>query len=163
MSKQQNRLKQYEKLIQQVTETVNISPELLSRWKETSEKYLDAASDMTKDQWALISEYVKRDLEEFASEYEESQEDFENSPFYISIQDSIWRGLAEITDRTQLEWHELLNDMRHDGVYKSGEMVGLGRLVCNQCGNEEYYTHPQEIEPCRKCGYTFFSRKQLRP
>jgi len=160
MLKQQ---KQYEKLIKQVTETINISPEMLTHWKQTSEKYLDAASDLTNNEWALLSAYIKRDLEEFAAEYEKNKEDFEHSPFYLAIADSIWSGLADITDRTQVEWGELINDLRTKGTYKVGEMVGLGFLVCKKCGNQEFYTHPQQIKPCRKCGCEEFTRKSLNP
>ena len=49
---------------------------------------------------------VKRDLEEFARSYEESHED-DDSVFMRVIKESLWRELADITDKTQLEWREV--------------------------------------------------------
>ncbi len=69
---------------------------------------------------------VKRDLEEFARSYEESHEDESDSVFMRVIKESLWQELADITDKTQLEWREVFQDLNHHGVYHSGEVVGLG-------------------------------------
>ena len=45
------------------------------------------------------------------------------------IKESLWRELADITDKTQLEWREVFQDLNHHGVYHSGEVVGLGNGV----------------------------------
>lgn len=76
---------------------------------------------------------VKRDLEEFARSYEESHEDESDSVFMRVIKESLWQELADITDKTQLEWREVFQDLNHHGVYHSGEVVGLGNLVCEKC------------------------------
>jgi hypothetical protein len=108
---------------------------------------------------ALVSAYVKSDLKEFAENYEESK----NSPFSLMIADSIWQGLLEITDRTKVEWVELFDDLEHQGLYEAGEVIGLGVLVCDECGHKTEYNHPTEIIPCSKCGCTGFSRQALKP
>ncbi len=113
--------KEYEALLEQVTETLKHSPDELKQWAETTAKYRQAASDMTKDEWALISAYLKRDLKEFGKNVEESPpEPFSESPFYRVVSETIWEGLAEITDKTQIEWHELMDDLQHQGVYQAG-------------------------------------------
>ena len=33
------------------------------------------------------------------------------------IKESIWQQLADITDKTQLEWREVFQDLNHHGVY----------------------------------------------
>lgn len=53
--------------------------------------------------------------------------------FMRVIKESLWRELADIKDKTQLEWREVFQDLNHHGVYHSGEVVGLGRLVCEKC------------------------------
>lgn len=155
--------KEYEALLEQITETLKHSPEELKHWGEITAKYRQAASDMTKDEWALISAYLKRDLEEFGRNVRESPEPFSESPFYKLVSESIWEGLAEITDKTQLEWREVMDDLQHQGIYQAGEIVGLGNLVCEKCGHHEIYTHAKRIEPCSKCGHVQFTRQPLAP
>ncbi|KUJ00226.1 zinc ribbon-containing protein [Vibrio sp. MEBiC08052] len=144
----------YETLLQEVIETVKQSPEGLQNAIETSEKVVQAASDMTKDELALISAYMKADLHEFAEHYEESK----SGPFSVMISNSIWEALASITDRTALEWAELHHELDHQGSYRAGDVIGLGVLVCEHCGHKMEYNHPTEIIPCTTCGHDQFSR-----
>lgn len=149
----------YEALLKDVVETLKHSREEVSHIVETSGKIVSAANDLTKDELSLISEYVKSDLKEFAESYEESK----SGPFYLMITDSIWQGLLDITDRTKVEWVELFQDLEHQGLYKAGDMIGLGILVCENCGHHVEYNHPTEIVPCIRCGNTAFSRQPLKP
>lgn len=153
----------YEALLEQVTETLKHSPDELKHWAEVTEKYRQAASDMTKDELALISAYLKRDVQEFGQNADESPAPFGDSPFYRVVKETIWEGLAEATDKTQIEWHEVMGDLKHQGVYEAGEIVGLGHLVCEKCGHDEVITHVKEISPCLNCGHTRFTRKPLSP
>lgn len=149
----------YEEMLEDVIETLKHSPDEVNQVLQTSGKVISAANDMTKDELALISAYVKADLKEFADSYEESK----SGPFYLTIADSIWQGLLEITDRTKVEWVELFEDLEHQGLYEAGEVIGLGNLVCDECGHKTSYTHPTVIIPCIKCGHTGFSRQALKP
>lgn len=149
----------YEEMIEDVVENLKHSPEELQHVLEKSGQVVEAANDMTKDEMALISAYVKSDLKEFANNYEESK----SGPFYLMIANSVWQGLLDITDRTKVEWVELFQDLEHQGVYTSGEMIGLGVLVCEQCGHKTEYNHPTVIGDCAKCGNQSFSRKPLKP
>lgn len=58
-------------------------------------------------------------------------------------------GLLDITDRTKVEWVELFADLEHQGLYQAGDMIGLGVLICDQCGHKTEFNHPTEIEPVR--------------
>ncbi|OZS46041.1 zinc ribbon-containing protein, partial [Salmonella enterica] len=86
--------------------------------------------ELTRTEVDELTRAVRRDLEEFAMSYEESQDD---SVFLRVIKESLWQELADITDKTQLEWREVFQDLNHHGVYHSGEVVGLGNLVCEKC------------------------------
>ncbi|WP_419205331.1 zinc ribbon-containing protein [Photobacterium leiognathi] len=153
----------YEALLEKVTETLKNSPQELKKFIETTELYGKAASDMTKDELALIEAYLKSDLKTFSEEAKNSPEPFKESPFYQLVSETIWQHLAEITDKTQLEWLEVMDDIKHKGVYHSGELVGLGHLVCEKCGHQQTITHVTRIEPCIKCGCKEFSRQPLEP
>ncbi|MCG9677971.1 zinc ribbon-containing protein [Vibrio sp. Isolate24] len=149
----------YEEMFDDVVEALKHSPDEVKHVFETSEKVVEAANDLTKDELALVSAYVKSDLKEFADSYEESK----SGPFYLMVADSIWQGLLEITDRTKVEWVELFADLEHQGLYQAGEVIGLGVLVCDDCGHKTQYNHPTVIIPCTKCGSKAFSRRALKP
>ena len=90
-------------------------------------------SELTRSEIDELLRAVRRDLEEFAMSYGESQEDDSDSVFLRVIKESLWQELVDITDKTQLEWREVFQDLNHHGVYHSGEVVGLGNLVCEKC------------------------------
>ncbi|WP_028023640.1 zinc ribbon-containing protein [Enterovibrio calviensis] len=151
---------EYKLLAQRISDALKHSPEELKRWLELSERYFDAASDMTKDELALIEAYFKRDVQAFSEQYNESEGRADDGELFKSlIANTLWEQLAEITDKTQLEWHEVLKDIQHHGVYSAGEVVGLGILVCETCGNQTEHSHVGVLIPCTKCGNSQFSRK----
>ncbi len=154
-----NRKTGYEAMLENVVETLKKSPQELGHVVEQSGRVVDAANDLTKDELALISAYLKSDLKEFAERYEQSK----SGPFYLTLTNSIWQGLLDITDRTKLEWLELSSDLEHQGLYQTGEIIGLGILVCEQCGHKTEYNHPTEIASCSQCGNHYFSRQSLKP
>ncbi len=149
----------YEDKFEEVVEALKQSPEELKKALETSGEVAHAASDMTKDEIALVSAYVKSDLKEFADNYQESKE----SPFSIMVADSIWQALLDITDRTKVEWVELFEDLDHQGVYQVGDVIGLGHLICEKCGQKTRYIHPTTVHSCSKCGGQAFTRVSLKP
>lgn len=153
---------QYKLFIERVSRALKHSPDELQSWIELSERYINAASDMTKDELALIEAYFKRDVQEFSDRYQHAQTSVDDSHLFRRfIADTLWEKLAEITDKTQLEWHEVLQDIRHNGVYHAGEVVGLGILICQKCENQTEHTHVGALAPCIKCNGTLFYRKAL--
>ena len=75
--------------------------------------------------------------------------------------DEMGEHLSQITDRTQVEWAELIDDFQHQGVYYQGEYVGMGRYRCSQCQHSIDYTHPAELLSCSHCGGVQFFRDGL--
>lgn len=147
----------YEQILEDVVNVLENSPEQIEEVLKTSVDVVDAASEMTKDELALVSAYVKADLNEFAKEYQESK----NSLFYQAIKDTIWQRLTEITDKTKVEWVSLFQDLEHKGIYQSGDIVGFGVLACTHCGHRVQYDYPSVITVCSKCGESEFCRKSL--
>ncbi len=106
---------------------------------------------------------VKRDLEEFARSYEESHEDESDSVFMRVIKESLWQELADITDKTQLEWREVFQDLNHHGVYHSGEVVGLGNWSARSATITSAVYTPDVLPRCPKCGHDQFQRRPFEP
>jgi hypothetical protein len=75
----------------------------------------------------------------------------------------MWASLANLTDKSQVEWAELVDDFDHDGIYKVGDVIGFGELVCEQCDEKIHIMHASEVAPCAKCGGNTFTRMPLDP
>ncbi|MGV3346349.1 zinc ribbon-containing protein [Enterobacteriaceae bacterium LUAb1] len=126
-------------------------------------KHLEQTGGLTGTERDQVMKAVQRDLEEFARSYEESQQTDEESVFYRVIRESLWQELADITDKTQLEWREIFQDLTHHGVYQSGEVVGLGNLICEKCQFTRGIYTPEILTPCQKCGHDQFQRQPFDP
>ncbi|MFD2179400.1 zinc ribbon-containing protein [Veronia pacifica] len=153
MSKQKP---EYQVLVERVKDALEHTPEELERWVALTERYVAAAREMTQDELALIQSYFKRDVQEFGDQYQDSAE--QPDVFSELVKDTLWEQLAEITDKTQLEWTEIFDDIKHHGIYEEGEVVGLGILQCEECGNQTRHTHVGVLTACIVCGNRFFSR-----
>ena len=75
----------------------------------------------------------------------------------------MWANLAQLTDKSQVEWAELVDDFEHDGIYKVGDVIGFGELVCQQCNEKVHIMHASEVVACAKCGGESFTRMPLDP
>ena len=64
---------------------------------------------------------------------------------------------------TALEWREVFQDLSHHGVYHSGEVVGLGNLVCEKCHYHLPVYTPDVLPRCPKCGHDQFQRRPFEP
>ena len=96
-------------------------------------------------------------------EFEEAPGGYRDSAFYQALQESIWGWLLELTDRTQVEWRSVLDEVQHKGLYRVGDRMALGVLVCNQCGHRRLVLHPERIVSCIECSGEEFSREALAP
>ncbi|VFS64047.1 Protein of uncharacterised function (DUF1451) [Raoultella planticola] len=99
----------------------------MTRWWNRRGVKISQSGELTQREVESLTTAVRRDLEEFARSYEESQDELTDSVFMRVIKESLWQELADITDKTQLEWREVFQDLNHHGVYHSGEVVGAGK------------------------------------
>ena len=157
------RQKGYEAFIAQLRkqweETEEFQGERLNRMIARVQAYMEAAGDLTKDELALIAEYVKRDL----GNYDEGKQEVPESAFMLALKDTAWSWLADVTDRTQVEWQELADELEHKGIYRAGDWVGLGVLVCDHCEWRHTVLHPEQLGTCPECGADEYHREPLSP
>ena len=122
--------------------------------------YAKAAEDMSEEKVNQFIENLKYDLHDF---YQQNQKEAKSSMYLALLNEALWSNLAQLTDKSQVEWAELVEDFEHDGVYNSGDFIGFGSLVCLQCSNTLHISHCSEIKPCAQCNNTTFSRLPLDP
>ena len=150
--------------------TVATLTQRLERGKRDSDALVaEARQDLLTDESLSSSEVdevmraVRRDLYEFSRSYPQAESTLEDSVFLRVIRESLWKELADITDKSQLEWREVFKDLHHHGVYQSGEVVGLGNLVCENCGFTRAIYTPESLTRCPECNHDQFQRQPFEP
>ncbi|WP_371377082.1 zinc ribbon-containing protein [Thalassotalea aquiviva] len=128
----------------------------IMNWVHQADEYIKAAEDISVNEYQLSVKDFKRDLLGF---YKSLKQDAEQSLYLKSLQEGMWQHLAHMTDQSQVEWSELLEDFNHDGVYQAGEVIGFGQIICQQCQHQIDIHHATTILPCPKCQGKTFTRK----
>ncbi|EKY5003782.1 zinc ribbon-containing protein [Citrobacter amalonaticus] len=153
----------YRELVASLSERLRNGERDIDALVEQARQQVLQAGELTRTEVDELIRAVRRDLEEFALSYEESLEEESDSVFMRVIKESLWQELADITDKTQLEWREVFQDLSHHGVYHSGEVVGLGNLVCEKCHFHLAVYTPDVLPLCPKCGHDQFQRRPFEP
>ncbi|QIZ77581.1 zinc ribbon-containing protein [Ferrimonas lipolytica] len=161
-------IRKYEFLLHEMERRYRAKPDLtlgeLDSVLQGSKTYLAMNQELSASELELVEQFLRRDLADYAERYAKEQFESEgDSIFTIGLENTVWRWLAEITDRSQLEWHELGDELRHRGTYEAGELVGLGELVCDNCHHSMSFFHPTLLPACPECDGVVFSRRPLEP
>lgn len=130
----------------------------LVKFIDTFKQYIRAGKELSADETRLFVETLKRQWHE--QQQQPADDDTEQQPPSL-WPEALWQELSGITDKTQIEWQELTQDFKHQGVYFQGERVGMGRYRCSNCYQHIDYTHPGELLPCSNCGGVQFYREGL--
>lgn len=124
---------------------------------EQLKAYAQAGRDLSAYEAQLFVETLKRQWQE--------QEDVAEQDSSTAVPsfwpEALWQQLSSITDKSQVEWQELAQDFKHNGIYYQGEIVGMARYRCSQCLQHIDYTHPAELLACSQCGGVQFYREGL--
>lgn len=159
----------YRQLVSSLTERLQNGERDVDALVQDARETLQREGKLTDLQIEQLTYSVRRDLREFARSYTENrqvatvEDTEEDSVFMRIIKESLWKELADMTDKTQLEWKEVFKDVNHHGVYHSGEVVGLGNLVCENCHFTLAVYTPEVLSKCPKCNGTEFTRKAFEP
>ncbi|GIU43906.1 zinc ribbon-containing protein [Shewanella colwelliana] len=155
----------YEALITQVksdfSDDNSMTVKELYKVVTTSKQFLTLKDQAKEDELALVEQFLKRDIASYLQE--KNATDLSHSPTMIAVENTLWHWLSEITDRSQVEWHEVSQDFKHHGYYQSGEIVGQGTMVCTNCGHEMRIEFPGVIPDCPECDSEQFTREALAP
>ena len=105
--------------------------------------------------------YVKRDLID-AARYQDktgkSLQDWLGFDLAL-IKNEFLEMFSAAADKTTTELLLLKLDAEN-AEYHTGELTGLGTLVCDQCGEKLHFHKPGHIPPCSKCSSTHFHRQK---
>ncbi|PCI63543.1 MAG: hypothetical protein COB35_00390 [Gammaproteobacteria bacterium] len=150
----------YEKLHHWLEEVKSHELSSLVDFIEQAKKYLIAAQALPEEKISQFINNLGYDLKEII---EQSKTEAQHSIYLGLLEETFWSELAKITDKSQVEWSELSDEIKHHGNYQQGDVIGFGVLVCQQCQQKVEYFHQSEVIACPNCQATQFIRQSLAP
>lgn len=97
----------YRELVASLSERLRNGERDIDALVEQARERVIKTGELTRTEVDELTRAVRRDPEEFAMSYEESLKEESDSVFMRVIKESLWQELADITDKTQLEWREV--------------------------------------------------------
>lgn len=121
-----------------------------------------ALHKFSDDEAIKLEAYMKRDLVDAAQYLDKTGKKLEGWLGFDAalIKREFWEYFAEAADQTTIELNQL-SWQAQDAGYHSGELVGLGTLVCDQCGEKMQFHKPARIPSCQKCTMRTFTGSVL--
>lgn len=127
---------------------------------EQVKAFAGAAEAIPAEKVTQFIDNFKYDLHQFATL---AQHEVDNSVYVGLVKEQFWQKLADITDRSQVEWAELDDDFKHHGHYQVGDYIGFGELQCVNCDQSLMIFHNSKVSECANCGGHEFIRKPFTP
>ena len=127
---------------------------------EKAKAVIISAQSIPEEKVKQFTDNFKYDLHEF---YQQNQSQAKHSIYLGLLNETFWSNLAQLTDKSQVEWAEIADDFEHQGLYHSGDYIGFGELECQKCHQSITLYHLTQISDCVNCGGTGFVRKALTP
>ena len=121
------------------------------------------SSDMTElagEEAEKIGQYLKRDLIDAASYIDKTGKELKDWLGFdlMYLKDRLRDDFSKAADQTTIELLNLKQQAEAAG-YRTGEIVGPGSLICDQCGEKLHFHNAGHIPPCPKCQGTHFHRQ----
>jgi hypothetical protein len=116
--------------------------------------------ELSREEAEKLAEYVKRDLTDAAEHLAETGDELKEWLGFESrlIESELFDLFMRAADKTTVELLELKEQAKRASSYHTGEVTGLGTLVCEECGEKLHFHKPGRIPPCPKCHATVFRR-----
>ena len=120
--------------------------------------------ELTREEADKIGDYLKRDIED-ATKYlsQEGKQLGDWLKFDIELvenrlADMLNDTLEQAINPTTIELQRLAEEAAEENLWYTGEVVGPGTLICDNCGHELNFFHIQDVPGCPKCDGTIFKR-----
>ena len=118
------------------------------------------ASQLKADELVSLKNSIKRDLLDAAHHMNKTGKELKDWLGFdlMLIKNELWKNFTEATDKTTLALQRL-KYIAENAEYHTGEIIGLGTLICDQCKAALHFHQPGHIPPCGKCHGTRFHRQ----
>ncbi len=121
-----------------------------------------ALYQFSDEEAAKLEAYVKRDLIDAAGYLDKTGKELKDWLGFdvASMKREFWQLFSEAADQTTAALYQF-KQQAASAEYHSGELTGLGTLMCDQCGETLHFHKPGHIPPCPKCNSTHFHRQNV--
>ncbi|OIQ86740.1 hypothetical protein GALL_313930 [mine drainage metagenome] len=121
-----------------------------------------ALNTFSDHEFVKLKAYLNRDLVDAAHYLDKSGKELEDwLGFDVTlIKREFWERFSAAADQSTLALYQL-KQQAESAEYHCGELIGLGTLACDQCGETLHFHKPGHIPPCPKCSHTRFHRHCL--
>lgn len=154
----------YENMLQRVDDMLRQAektaiPTLKKSLEQAREKAVEL-DELTREEAEKIATYVERDMHDAASFLHQTGEEFRDWVRFDMqlIENKLLEMFTSVADRTRLELGRFAEQAREAALYHTGEITGIGTLVCSECGKELHFHKTGHIPPCPGCHGTSFAR-----
>ena len=119
----------YQELNNWLDEMKSIQKPKITQLVKQAKLYIEAAENMSQEKVNQFTDNLKYDLHDF---YQQNQSQAQHSIYLGLLNETLWSNLAQLTDKSQVEWAELMDDFEHDGIYKTDDIIGfiLRSILC---------------------------------
>ncbi len=152
---------EYQDFVGSVGELEHKAAPLLHEFIDKSKDTAVKLEELTEEESAKIARYIKQDLREAASWMARTRQDlkqwfsFEGGMAKLEIADLFMKA----ADQTRIDLARFEHEVEEGGVYHTGQIVGPGVMVCEDCGEELRFARASRIPPCPRCHGVSFHRK----
>jgi len=151
----------YNALLHRVYDSVT---EAGDKFKPNLDKRLEQAAELEelgREEIDTISGYLRRDIEAAAQWMADNGDDFTNWLRFDAelVETRALEAFSQLADQTTLELKQLEQQATALGEWHTGEIVGIGTLVCTGCGEKLHFHATGHIPPCPKCHGSVFKRQ----
>ena len=152
----------YELLLEKALQKAHQSGAILHRMINEIRGDIVALNKLGEDEVVKLEEYVKRDLIDAARYMDKTGKELKDwLGFDLAlIERDFWEMFSAAADKTTTELLQIKLQAA-SAEYHTGELIGLGTLVCDQCSEKLHFYKPSHIPPCPKCHSTHFHRQNF--
>lgn len=154
----------YELMLERISDNYHklerkAAPEMAHLLAEAREKAVELG-ELSREEADKLAEYLRRDLEDAGRYLGEAGNDFKDWLGFESslLGDRLLDLFKKAADKTTLELMKLESGPETPMIYNTGEVTGIGTLVCTACGETLHFKKPGRIPPCPKCHATLYQR-----
>lgn len=135
----------------------------LPNLKQALEKAEQKASDLgelSREEIQKLSDYLQRDIHDAAHALADNGKQLADwLEFDLDLAEAKFgEWVAKVANPTTLEL-QLWRERARMGEWHTGEITGVGTLVCDACGEEIHFDKSGHIPPCPKCKGSVFTKE----
>ncbi len=154
----------YEKMFERAAENlhsaeVKTAP-LLHKLIDEARDEAIALGELSENDAAKLAGWLKRDLDDAITYLAETGHELKD---WLGFETTLLENatldlLLRAADKTTVELSIMKENFRRASTYTTGEITGVGTLVCEQCAEKLHFHKTGRIPPCPRCHSTTFHR-----